>query len=378
MKKNWNFYIIGFLAFFFRILFLSHQSLWMDEGFSVWMAAHPVSDLMRLIRYDAHPLGFYLFLHYWMKLGNSVFFLRLPSVVCRVVSCLAVYSIGRELLGERAGAASAVFWTCSMTALNSDTDIRMYAYATCFSLISTFWLWRAYKYGGRKNWIFYYLFAALSLYTHYYTGFIIMAQWLFLLTEKRWEESVWVPLILTLIFSPWTFIFFLQFFHAIDKGMPRATWHASFHFFAEFLGAKRYFSGKPLLINLSSIFSIGVLVYALFALVKRRKEEGVFLLLLFGIPFCVPFMISHFSSRHIFIFRYAILFAPYFVLLFTYGLFSLPKPAAYPIYGSIIFMNLSIWFLFLTSPAFQRQNWREAVKIMSAQMKDVQGYFCGV
>ncbi len=378
MKKYVNYLWIGLLAFSLRIMFLGHQSLWMDEGFSVWMASHSLPALMRLIPFDAHPFIFYTFLHYWMKGGNTEAYLRFPSVISGVISCLFVYALGKELLGEKKGLLAAILWTCSMEALSADTEVRMYAYATCFSLISTFWLWKAYKYGGRKNWIFYYLFASLSLYTHYYTGFIIMAQWLFLLTEKRWEEAVWVPLILTLIFSPWTSVFFLQFFHAIDKGMPKITWYAAFSYFGMFLNSRRFFEQKYFLMNLFAFFSICMLLWSFFSMFKNKKQEAVFLALLFWIPFLIPFSIARFTPRHIFNFRYLVLFAPYFSLLFTYGLFSLPKPAAYPIYGSIIFMNLSIWFLFLTSPAFQRQNWREAVKIMSAQMKDVQGYFCGV
>ena len=222
MRRFRNYFWIGVSAFLLRILFLGKQSLWMDEGFSVWMASHPLSELFKLIPYDAHPFIFYTFLHYWMKGGDSVAYLRFPSVICGVVSCLTIYALGKELLGEKQGVLTAVFWACAMESLNSDTEIRMYAYATCFALLSTYWFWKAYKQGGKKSWFFYYLFASLSLYTHYYTGFIIMAQWIFLLIQRRWRAAVWVPLVLTLIFSPWTLVFFLQFFHAIDTGMPRS------------------------------------------------------------------------------------------------------------------------------------------------------------
>ncbi len=374
MKRFRNYFLIGLSAFLLRILFLGKQSLWMDEGFSVWMASHPLPVLMKLIPYDAHPFIFYVFLHYWMKGGDSAAYLRFPSVICGVMSCLVVYALGKELLGEKQGILAAVFWACAMESLNVDTEIRMYAYATCFALLSTYWFWRAYKEGGKRSWVLYYLFASLSLYTHYYTGFIIMAQWIFLLTRKRWKEAVWVPLILTLIFSLWTPIFFFQFFHAIDTHMPRATWYASFIYFGMLLNL-RYFMIRHFLVDLSSIFSLAALIFGSILLFKKKREEAIFLLLLFWVPFVVPFCISYFTPRHIFIFRYVVLFAPYFFLLFVYGVFSLPGMTAYPVYGALLFMNVSIWVLFLTGPAFQRQNWREAAKIMVKNMKNVNVVF---
>lgn len=372
MRKFRNYFLIGLLAFVLRALFLGRKSLWMDEGFSVWMASHTLPELFKLIPHDAHPFIFYTFLHFWMKGGDSEAYLRFPSVICGVISCLVIYALGKELLGEKQGILTAVFWACAMIALNSETDVRMYAYATCFALLSTFWFWRAYQYGGKKNWALYYVFASLSLYTHYYTGFIIMAQWIFLLVEKRWREAVWVPLILTLIFSPWTPVFFFQFFHAIDTRMPKAGWFETFLYFGMFLNARRYFTANHLFITLASIFSIGALLWGFFKMFKKNRKEAIFLMLLFGIPFSVPFAISHFSPRHIFVFRYTVLFAPYFFLLFLYGLFNIPRTAAFPVYGALIFMNVSIWILSLTGPAYQTQNWREAARKIENHLRKTQ------
>jgi 4-amino-4-deoxy-L-arabinose transferase-like glycosyltransferase len=375
MKSFRNYFLIGLAAFLLRILFLGKQSLWMDEGFSVWMASHTLSALMKLIPDDAHPFIFYTFLHYWMKWGHDSAYLRFPSVICGVISCLVVYALGKELLGEKQGLLTAIFWVCSMEALNADTEIRMYAYATCFALLSTFWFWRAYKQGGWKNWVLYYLFASLSLYTHYYTGFIIMGQWIFLLTQKRWKEAVWVPLILTLIFSPWTPVFFLQFFHAIDANMLQITWYASFTYFGFFLNARWYFMDRRFFVDITSFFSIAVLILGSINLFKKKREEAVFLMLLFGIPFFIPFCIAHFTPRHIFIFRYLVLLAPYFSLLFIYGLFNVTGITAYPIYAALLFVNVSLRILLLTGPGFQKQNWREAARIVANDVKKVKVIF---
>ncbi|MCL4512508.1 MAG: glycosyltransferase family 39 protein, partial [Candidatus Eremiobacteraeota bacterium] len=372
IKKFLPFLVLGLLDFSLRIIFLGHQSLWMDEAFSVWMASNSISRFMQLIPYDAHPFLFYIFLHLWMKGGTSEAYLRFPSVICGVISCLSIYLLGEEILDKRAGFFTALLWACSMEALIPETEIRMYAYATCFSLISTYCFWKSFKHGGVKNWILYYLFASVSLFTHYYTGFIIMAQWIFLLIQKKWKEAVWIPLILTLIFSPWTPVFFFQFFHAIDTHMPRAPWAWVFIFFGMFLNARRYFLGSSFLFKAASFFSIGIFLWGGISLYKKKKKlEAVFLELLFAVPYLIPFSISHFSPRHIFVFRYVVLCAPYFFLLFVYGVFNIPKSAAYLIFGAVLVLNLSIWFLFQTGPAWQMQNWRKASHIIKNRTRNV-------
>ena len=72
-----------------------------------------------------------------------------------------------------------------------------------------------------------------------------------------------------------------------------------------------------LFVDASSIFSILVLIFGSVILFKKKREEAVFLMLLFWVPFVVPFCISHFTPRHIFIFRYVVLFAPLFSFSFT-------------------------------------------------------------
>jgi 4-amino-4-deoxy-L-arabinose transferase-like glycosyltransferase len=399
VRKFWTGVGLGLFAFVLRILFLGKQSLGVDEAFSVFMASHSFPEFMKLIPYDAHPFIFYTFLHFWMMGGDKEAYLRFPSVICGVVNCIFVYLLGKELLGEKRGILAALFWACAVMALKAETNIRMYPYATCFSLISTFWFWKAYsgslqsigssgknmrsadknrqsredsQRSSLKHWLLYYIFATLSLYTHYYTGFIIMGQWIFLLVRKRWREAVWMPLILTLLFSPWAPVFFLQFVHAIDTGMPKATWGNFFYYLGLFLEPRRFFLRIPLFFYFAASFlSLEFLVWGFWVLYKDEKEKGIFLALLFAVPYCVPFFISHFSPRHIFAFRYLILCVPYFFLLFIYGIFSMPKPAAYPVYGILIFLSLFSWVFSLLGhgSSYQIQDWRKAASLIRHHLK---------
>ncbi|MCS7001252.1 MAG: hypothetical protein NZ518_00235, partial [Dehalococcoidia bacterium] len=54
------------VAFGLRVANLGGQSLWYDEGFSVFLARHAVADIIRLTAGDIHPPLYYVLLHGWI------------------------------------------------------------------------------------------------------------------------------------------------------------------------------------------------------------------------------------------------------------------------------------------------------------------------
>src|SRR5918994_1114562 len=58
---------------------------------------------------DPHPPGYYLFIHYWMRLaGDAEWALRLPSAVAGVLSVLVTFLLGRRLYSAREGLIAAL------------------------------------------------------------------------------------------------------------------------------------------------------------------------------------------------------------------------------------------------------------------------------
>src|SRR5215204_562657 len=55
-----------------RLLRLSWQPLWWDEGYSIFFATEPLSTMFRLTAQDIHPPLYYTLLHFWFALlGNT-------------------------------------------------------------------------------------------------------------------------------------------------------------------------------------------------------------------------------------------------------------------------------------------------------------------
>src|SRR5438270_3138697 len=73
--KNWHraFWLAIFLlAAAIRLMRLSWQPLWWDEGYSIYFATEPISRMLWLTAQDIHPPLYYLLLHLWFGIfGNS-------------------------------------------------------------------------------------------------------------------------------------------------------------------------------------------------------------------------------------------------------------------------------------------------------------------
>jgi uncharacterized membrane protein len=65
------------LALALRLYHIGAQSLWIDEGYSIYDARNLN---FAIASQSVRPL-YYAFLHMWMLLGQSEFFLRLPAAL---------------------------------------------------------------------------------------------------------------------------------------------------------------------------------------------------------------------------------------------------------------------------------------------------------
>jgi hypothetical protein len=123
------------------------RGYWIDEGISVGIASHPVSQIPGLLRHDGSPPLFYLALHYWMSLvGESQTATHLLPLLISLAAVPIGYWAGKEMFDRRAGlAASALLATSPFLAWYS-TETRMYTIVVVLSLVSVTFAWKAFRY----------------------------------------------------------------------------------------------------------------------------------------------------------------------------------------------------------------------------------------
>jgi len=236
------------------------------------------------------------------------------------------------------------------------------------SLLSAYIFWKAYTSEDRNRWDLYVIAASLSLYTHYYSGFIILAELLFLAGGKQFKKAIKLGLFLGFIFLPQFPTLWVQYHHHISKQLPVMSFSQLSIFFSNIIGLENVFLSE----RLSIIFGLLIFVVMAFGLLKLRKEKPsaiLYLLLLLFVPTLIPFLISRFSSNHVFIYRYVIFFVPYFFLLFITAIKALLKDFYSAILLLFLLLNLGLWTLFISGSAYQRQNWRGASSLLRQSLK---------
>ncbi|HEX9922065.1 MAG TPA: glycosyltransferase family 39 protein, partial [Anaerolineae bacterium] len=219
--------LVLWLAFGLRLYRLDFQSIWWDEGHSIFVASHPIAQIPTLPAMDVHPPAYFALLHGWMALvGRSEFALRYLSVSFSLLTVALLWRFGRALSPSRSSIPLLRSSTRSTASTNPNEtllrsqglpllvsllaalsplyvayaqEVRSYAMITFLALASTFGQWyvlfapAGQGRSGKRHQLLaaYIVFTAAALYTHYFTVFLLLFQnlvwlgWVWLATSKR-------------------------------------------------------------------------------------------------------------------------------------------------------------------------------------------------
>jgi uncharacterized membrane protein len=209
------------LAFALRVYRLAGQSVWYDEGLSVYYARRPLPELLALVSGSDHPPLYFLLLHFWLRVAAfgqpaNEFLVRYPSVIFGVLLVPLVYVFGCRLLSEQAGLLAAVLIAISPFHVWYGQETRMYTLVAFLTLWASHALWSNLqspiprlrsRRSGRATYI---LTLTSALYAHFYAGFILLAHATFA-TWWAWRRDRWrawmrwagASAAAVLIFLPW-------------------------------------------------------------------------------------------------------------------------------------------------------------------------------
>ncbi len=179
------------IGFGLRVQRLDFQPLWGDEGWSIYFAVQSLPQLLALTALDIHPPLYYILLKTWFGLaGVGAETGRFLSVLTGTLLIPALYLLGRRLFNDlRMGAAAAAVAAVMPLAIYYSQEVRMYQLVTLLGVLSMVSLVRWQAYGRRQELIAYVGLTTAALYTHYYAGFLILGQALYLLLDGLRHRS---------------------------------------------------------------------------------------------------------------------------------------------------------------------------------------------
>ncbi len=240
-RTHWLMVGIVLLGFCLRMFLLSNQELRGDEAFTFLFAQLPIAKVVpELIdQGDPHSPLHYLLLNGWVGLvGESEMAMRFLSLIPGVLLLPLLFQLGKEMLGRKLGILASFLAAVSPTLIWLSQDVRnQYMLALLFTSAAT---WLLVKVANPKShfsrekkllfWAMYILVGVLSIYSHYYGLFALVAHGLYLwfAPNRRRFVFAWVSsgAIIFLLFLPWLFVVWtglLQAGQLSDPGSPELT-----------------------------------------------------------------------------------------------------------------------------------------------------------
>ena len=200
--------VLLLLGFWLRVFRLQWHNLWGDEAFSLAFSKQPLVQVLSAGT-ETHPPLYHAMLHLWVTLaGQSLFALRFFSVLPGILLVALLFLLGRRMLGASGGFLASGLCAVSSFAVYYSQETRMYSWATLFCALSMYAdvRWQSTR---ERRWEVLFLGAMLAaIFTHYYSFFLLLAQNLFRLLQRREDPRSWPnwmrgQSLIALAYLPW-------------------------------------------------------------------------------------------------------------------------------------------------------------------------------
>ncbi|MCA8956617.1 MAG: glycosyltransferase family 39 protein [Planctomycetes bacterium] len=146
------------------------ESVWIDELYtSDEFCGDPVI-LLKTLYSDIHPPLYFVFIHFWNAVfGDSEPWLRLPPLLCGLLSIVLVRSLGDTLAGGGAGTMAAFLMAVSPVHIWYSQEARPYSANVCLLLVTLVAYYRLMGGPKRFGWAVLFAFGLFGVvFTHYY------------------------------------------------------------------------------------------------------------------------------------------------------------------------------------------------------------------
>jgi mannosyltransferase len=154
---------------------------------------------------ESAPPLYYALAWLWTQVtGNGEWGLRFLSALAGVATIPVAFFIGRELRGERAGVIAAALVAVNPMLLWYSQEARAYALLGLFCALSLLFCVRALQEGRKRDFVWWGVFSALALATHYFAVFPLIAE-VVLLARRRGRailSGLWIVAVAVVLLAP--------------------------------------------------------------------------------------------------------------------------------------------------------------------------------
>ncbi len=191
-----------------------HFHFWIDEGLSVGISSHSLSQIPSVLRQDGSPPLYYLLLHVWMSIfGRSEAATHELSLLFALLAIPVAYWAGASLFGRRVGLITAFLAAVVPYLSTYGEETRMYTLVALLSLVACTSFVHTFVFRRRRYLPVFIVSQTAALYTHNWALFLsLMAAVAFLVCvrhapaeERRalWRDGLIALGSIAVLFAPW-------------------------------------------------------------------------------------------------------------------------------------------------------------------------------
>src|SRR2546426_9965661 len=182
--------VITAVAAMLRCHLLGAKIFWFDECVGVEIARLDWFNFSRILwRREANMSLYYLFLRFWLHLGNTPAFIRSLSVVFALATIPALYLLGRRFFDSRTGLIAAILLAFNAYHIRYSQEARSYALTVLLCVLSSLFFVQSLENPARRVRLGHILTSSLAVYAHFFAALLILAQYLSL----RFVEGTRIP-----------------------------------------------------------------------------------------------------------------------------------------------------------------------------------------
>ncbi len=361
--------LFTFLNLLFKFYYLPQESIYGDEGYSIFHAQKPLSELTDVFLHDQNPPLHILLLHFWMQIfGVSDISAKALSVILSVLCGGVLFLFANKFLNKQAAIVVSVLFLFSNPQLFYSHEIRTYALVQLLCIASFYFYFKLLKEPDKKTIAMLTIINLLLLFSHYLTIFIFITQficvWMF---YKQNKKSVWYYIIsqlfVALIFLPWLKVLFANLPESGSFWLAAPNW-GELKWFMFMLNGNEWLFIVFSTIILSSLLMVILNKRFLFFSEDFNVKYYIVFLCLYLLPIALDYWVAQYTP--VFLGRYFLYSTLGLFLLIAYVLSNLSAPSTIRI---LIFTPV-IYFLITSFNAKpeKEDDWKSFVpKVKSMQ-----------
>ena len=375
------------LAAILRILELDSKNMWFDEIYSWKISNGSIVKIVSETAGDIHPPLFYIVLKAWnIFAGDSVISMRMLSVLLSMISMVVLYFISIELLTTKLERIFVLLlYAVSPLSIFYSQEVRMLNLNLLLTLTSVYFFLRYLSKPKGIYGIIYCSATVLSLYTHYFALFILLAQIVYALTLYITKTELRIilkpyfkyPAFAFAMFIPWLPIMAGQAL----KGQP---WRKSqsiqqvatevFNYFKDIFLSVYFTYESMTIMYLSHLVGLLVILFLLLCII-RILNSGNFLsnpadltILLFFIPLILAVIVSFRQS--IVMSRYLSILIPYLFIMIVYFSFRFYRGKTATVICTMLTIVSLLGVRINFSNDFKNNDYRKIISYISSEKSD--------